>query len=439
MTASLALLGGQPIRTRPLGRRHPFGQAERDAALRVLDSGSLSGFLGSPGPFFNGGTEVRRFEAHCEAHFGYRHAVTVNSWTSGLMVCLGACGIGPGDEVICPPYTMSASAVSALFYGGVPVFADIDPLTCCLDPQSVRAKITERTRAIVVVHLFGYPANLTEIAAIAREFNLRVVEDAAQAPGTWHRGERVGGLVDIGGYSLNFHKHIQTGEGGIIVTNDDDLAERARLIRNHGENALESFPGENLQNLFGGNFRLTEISAAIGDAQLDRLDGILTAREERASILREGLQGLPGLTIPPLNEGERHSYYTFPLIYDEAVSGLPRADFLRAVQAEFPPAEGWDTSVIGGGYVAPLYWGRLFRERLGMGRANHPFSLAPQVTYERGDCPVCEELYRSTLVGTDLTREWAGVDEAQDLVRAVEKVLENAHHLATGPSAGDTR
>ncbi|MEI6414533.1 MAG: DegT/DnrJ/EryC1/StrS family aminotransferase, partial [Pseudomonadota bacterium] len=155
-----AILGGSPVRTQPFPSRRTMGAEERAAVLEVMDSDVLSAFIGGAGPLFLGGPKIRAFEQAWAERYGFRHAVSVNSWTSGLVMAIGAVGIEPGDEVICSPYTMSASATCALFYGGIPVFADIDPDTCCLDPKSVATRITERTRAIVVVHLFGHPADM---------------------------------------------------------------------------------------------------------------------------------------------------------------------------------------------------------------------------------------------------------------------------------------
>lgn len=416
------ILGGPKTRSKPLSGRHAFGTEEQAAVSQVLDSGCLSGFIGAKGSLFNGGPYIQKFEAECSEYFGYKHCITVNSWTTGLMACAGAIGISPGDEVICPPYTMSASATAVLFYGGIPVFADIDPIHCCIDPASIESKITERTKAIVAVHLFGYPCDLDAIQAIATKHNLKVIEDAAQAPGTKYQGKHVGGLIDIGGFSLNFHKHINTGEGGIIVTNNDEMAERCRLIRNHGENVLDDYPYEDLSNLIGSNYRLTELQAAIGSEQLKKLDLILEKRRTRAQILMDCLDELPGLSYPKLPDQAEHSYYTFPIIYDSAVNKIPRTRFIKALQAEMPEPEDWETTIVGQGYIKPLYWGRQYREKLGLGKMNFPFNLAPSIEYKKGDCPNCETLFLKTLITTDMVRDWAERDEMKDFARAIQKV-----------------
>lgn len=423
------ILGGPQTRKEPLSGRYSFGPEEQAAVSQVLNTGCLSGFIGAKGSLFNGGPYIQKFEAECSKYFGYKHCITVNSWTTGLMACAGAVGISPGDEVICPPFTMSASATAVLFYGGIPVFADIDPTHCCINPASIEAKITKRTKAIVAVHLFGYPCDLDTIQSIARKYSLKVIEDAAQAPGTMYQGKHVGGLIDIGGYSLNFHKHINTGEGGIIVTDNDEMAERCRLIRNHGENVLDDYPHKDLSNLIGSNYRLTEIQAAIGSQQLKKLDLILEKRRARAQILINCLDALPGLSYPKLPNHTEHSYYTFPIIYDSDVNIIPRTLFIKALQAEMPEPQNWETTIVGQGYIKPLYWGRQYREKLGLGKMNFPFNLAPHISYKKGDCPNCEKLFLKTLITTDMVRDWAKIDEIQDFAKAITKVYTNQSEI----------
>jgi dTDP-4-amino-4,6-dideoxygalactose transaminase len=429
MAQPLALLGGPPIRTRPFPHRTTMGAEERQAVLEVLDRDNLSGFFGSPGPLFLGGDKVRAFERAWAGRSGHAHAIAVNSWSTGLMTAVGAIGIEPGDEVICSPYSMSASATCALFYGGIPVFADIDPVSFCLDPASIERRITPRTRAIIVVHLFGGPADMDAIRALAAPRGIRVIEDAAQAPGVHYKGTPVGALQDIGGFSLNYHKHIHTGEGGMLVTNRDDLAARCQRIRNHGENVAAGL--DDLSNVIGSNYRLTELQAAIGIEQLKKLDGYLAHRAVLAEFLSGKLRALPGLTPPVVPAGCSHAFYVYPLRYDEAALGIPRALLARAVNAELPAPATWECTPLTEGYVEPLYLNPIYQRRIAIGRHGFPFTANPGVTYEypRGLCPVTERMYEREMLLSPLVREPLTADDLLDLARAFEKVVDNADRL----------
>lgn len=429
--SKLAILGGPQVRTREFPNRVSMGEEEKKAAMRVLDSDVLSGFVGAASQFFNGGSEVRTFEKLWATKYGFNNAISTNSWTTGLQVAIGAIGIEPGDEVICPPYTMSASATVALFYGGIPVFADLDPERFTIDPASIEEKITLRTRAIMVVHLFGYSADMDAIMSIAKKHNLKVIEDAAQAPGVLYKGTPVGAIGDIGGFSLNFHKHIHTGEGGLIVTNDDDLALRSQLIRNHGENATEAYNLEDISNTIGSNYRFTELQAAIGTEQLKKLDGMLEHRQKLGRYLDSRLKDISGLTIQKLEEGSTHSYYMYPVRFDEEVLGVPRNVFLKAVTAELPTPRYWDTTPFAEGYVKPLYLNPVYQKQIAIGKKGFPFNCNPGVKYNyaKGLCPVVEKLYEKQLLLSPLVREGITESDLSDFADAIEKVIFNIKSL----------
>lgn len=233
--SKLAIKGGKKIRTQKFLSSNTISKEEQAAANRVLKSGILSRFLGTWHEDFYGGPEVRAFEKEWAKYFKVKHAIAVNSATSGLFCAIGASGVGPGDEVIVSPYTMGASAIAPLIYNAIPVFADIEKDYFCVSPESIEKNITKRTKAIVAVDIFGQAYDANKINKIAKKHNLIVIEDCAQAPGASYKGKLTGTLGDIGIYSLNYHKHIHTGEGGVVVTNDDKLADKIRLIRNHAE------------------------------------------------------------------------------------------------------------------------------------------------------------------------------------------------------------
>jgi perosamine synthetase len=420
MTA-LALFGGAPAVTAPLPRFNAIGAEERARINEVLDRGLLSGFYGSWGEEFYGGPAVRAFEAAWRERFNCAHAVSVNSNTSGLVAAMGAIGLSPGDEVIVPPYTMSATAMAPLFYGGIPVFADVEDATFCLDPAKVEAAITPRTRAIIVTNLFGHPGPLAALRRLADARGLYLVEDNAQAPLALEDGRHAGTIGHIGVFSLNVHKHIQTGEGGVCCTDDAGLALRLQMIRNHAENIVADTGTTQLANMVGHNLRMAELTAAVGLAQLAKGDAIVAGRVALAEALSRGLDDLPGLTVPRVRPGCHHVYYTWSACIDPQALGVSRPTFLAALAAEGFPAYG--------GYVAPLYRLPLFRQRMAIGRDGFPFTLTNR-TYHDGLCPVTERLHDRELFFFEICAWNPGPNQIAQLVGAVEKVVAGRAQLA---------
>jgi dTDP-4-amino-4,6-dideoxygalactose transaminase len=417
----LAVEGGDPVLPRPLPIFNRIGQEEISAVARVLESGVLSAFLGAAGRQFLGGPMVRRLEeAWCEK-FLVRHAISVNSATSGLFAAIGAIGICPGDEVIVPPCTMSATVMAPLVYGGIPIFADIEPETFCIDPGSVRSRIGPRTKAIIAVNLFGHAARLAELKAIARQHRLFLIEDNAQAPLASEEHALSGTVGDIGVFSLNYHKHIHAGEGGVCVTNDDRLAERLQLIRNHGENAVEAMAMEDITNIVGFNYRLTEVGAAIALEQLKKLDVHVERAERIAARLTRLVRGLEGITPPLVRAGCRHVYYDWALRLDEQVLGVTRSQFSRALAAE-----GFPHSL---GYVPPLYWLPVFQQRRAFG--SYPFHLS-EARYPFGLCPVAERMHRKELLIFSATQYEPDEPTLELMADAIRKVHSHRTELPGG-------
>jgi perosamine synthetase len=417
----LALFGGEATLQQPMPPFNRIGDAEMHEVEQVMRSGELSGFVGELCDAFNGGPTIRKLEAAWIEKFCCKRAITVNSNTSGLIAAMGAVGISPGDEVIVPPYTMSATAMAPLIYGGIPVFVDIEPDYFCLDPALVRQAITPRTRAILVVNLFGHPAMLSELREIADSHGIFLIEDNAQAPLAMENGRYAGTIGHIGVFSLNRHKHIQTGEGGVCVTDDDALALRLSLIRNHGENLADPLELKDLTNLVGFNFRMTELSAAVGIAQLRRADEIIDERVALAERLTTGLSGLDGIAPPKVRADCSHVYYVWVARYDARVTGVSRKLFSEALAAE-----GF---VNGTGYVKPLYKLPQFRKRIAFGGSGYPFNLTNQA-YATGQNPVCERMYEEEILEFFICSFDPDDQQQNQLIDAFHKVYENIDGLA---------
>ena len=425
MTSPLAIHGGTPTIPAPLAPFKSMGPEEEQAVVEVVRSGVLSAYIGAPGDGFMGGTQIRAFEKKAAEHFGVKHALGVNSWTSGLIAMVGAIGIEPGDEIITTPWTMSATAMAILHCNGIPVFADIDRETFNIDPDEVEKLITPRTRAIMLVDIFGQPADVARLREIADRHGLKLLGDTAQAPGSLHDGSFTGTEVDIGGFSLNYHKHIHCGEGGILVTNDDAMAGRLALIRNHAESVIKSSDPAELANMIGYNFRMGELEAAIASSQLDKLGERVADRQRVARELNEGLSGLEGLSTPRVVEDATHVYYVYGMQIDEAKTGVGRAALVDALQAEGVPG-------LMRGYVN-VHRLPIFEQQIAYGTKGFPWSLRAgerNFAYGTGTCPVAEELHDRTFIGINLCMYQLPSDEVAQVVEAFQKVWTNRDALA---------
>lgn len=425
----LAINGGKKIRYKKFPRYNLIDEKEIEIVTNVLKRGVLSKFLGCWDKDFYGGDEIQSFEKEWSEYFKIKHTVSVNSASSGLHIALGACGIGFNDEVIVTPYSMSVSATAPLLWNATPVFADINKNSLCLDVKSIEKKITKNTKAIIVVHLFGYPAEMDEIMNIAKKYNLFVIEDAAQAPDAIYKGKKVGTIGDIGVFSLNYHKHIHTGEGGMCVTNSDELATRMQLIRNHAESVIEDMNYDRLDNMLGFNFRLTEIQAAIARIQLKKLKDEVDIRNKYAKKYNEALKTIDFIEIIQNSSNRLHSFYVQGFLFNEKKAGISRKKYLDAVRAELEVVEGRENEgvPIYEGYSKPLYLLPLFQKR--QVYKDVGFAFKNNISYSKGICPVVEKLYEKELFFHDFTRSPLNEKDIEDVINAYIKVSENIDEL----------
>lgn len=430
----LAINGGKKVRTKKFPAYRTVGKEEEKAVLRVLRSGVLSRFLGTWHEDFYGGPEVRAFEREWAKYYGVKYVVSVNSATAALYAAVGASGIEPGEEVIVSPYTMCASATAAVVYGAIPVFADIEPDYFCLDPKSIEERITDKTRAIIVVDIFGQVYDVEAINKLARKHNLVVIEDCAQAPGVKYKGKYAGTFGDIGVFSLNYHKHVHTGEGGMVVTNNKKYAEKLQLIRNHGEAVVEGKGVRDLSNMVGFNYRMTELEAAIGRIQLKKVKKLITVRRKNVEYLNDKLKKIPGIKPVKIRSGAEHAYYLQPLLFDQKEVGMERNKFIEAVKAELPVTELRETEgvKISSGYVKPLYMLPMYQQKIAFGSKGYPwtsFENGKKIQYKKGLCPVAEKLYSEELFYHELMRPPMTKADLDDVVAAFEKVWQNRKEL----------
>lgn len=409
----LALLGGIPVRREPFPPYNTIGKAEKGNALKVLDSGLLSGFVATPGADFLGGKEVQGLESDFCNFFGTDYAISFNSASSALHACLAAARVGKGDEVIVSPYTMSASATAAIICGAIPVFVDIEPDTFCMDVDQVVKALTARTKAIMVVNIFGQPADLYPLRKLADQNDLILIEDNAQAPGSRYNGRYAGTVGHMGVFSLNRHKTIQCGEGGVAVTDNSELTYRLRLIRNHGEVVQAQLSHEEQNpahfDIIGYNYRLTDLQAAVARPQLARLEQLNKHRVELADYLSLGLKDYTFLIPPKIREGCSHVYYLYPMIYRQEVLGISRDLFIKALIAEGMPVAN---------YVEPLYRLPIYNNL-----------LSGMADYSPERFPVVEDLWQSTMITTSLCRQPLTKDHTKEFLVAVDKVAHGAKKM----------
>jgi perosamine synthetase len=388
--AKLAIDGGTPVRPTllPYGRQS-VDEADIAAVIEVLR-----------GDWLTTGPKVGEYEAAWVERVGAQYAVAVSSGTAALHAATFAAGIGPGDEVIVPAMTFAASANCVLYQGGIPVFADVQPDTLNVDPVAVERAVTPRTRAIVTVDYAGQPADLDELRDITGQHGLVLIEDAAHAVGATYRGKPVGALSHVTAFSTHPVKHVTTGEGGLITTDDGSLAQRMRWFRNHGittDHRQRAEKGGWYYEMvdLGYNYRLPDINCALGLSQLRKLDEWLARRRDIAAQYHQAFSDLPAIRPLTVSPDREPAWHIYPVLLD--------LDRLRADRAQVFAALRAENIGVNVHYI-PVYW--------------HPYYA--RRGYARGLCPAAEAAYER-LITLPLFPAMSDADVA-DVIEAVRKV-----------------
>lgn len=381
LESALAINGGTKVWNNGFPTWPSFSEETIQAAMEPLRTGKVNYWTGSIG---------MKFESEWAKWLGVRNAISVTNGTAALHTALAALNVGPGDEVICPSYSFIASSFCALQAGALPVFADVG-FDHLIDPAGIEEKITERTKAIIVVHLYGAVADMDPILAVAKKYHLKVVEDCAQCFGGVYKGRKAGTLGDAGCFSFCQSKHFTTGgEGGMVVTDDDDLAWECRSFRDHGYDVKERLNLLELEGKLmyihkrvGFNFRMTEIQSQIGLCELARFDSWnLKNRVRNGRLLKAALEKHPLVMHAPVDTAERqNAYWWAPFVLDTDKLTCSIKAFIQAVAAEGVPVYGvlWPE----------MYKERAYIERNGFGVAKYPFfdPKARNIDYSQVDCP----------------------------------------------------
>ncbi len=416
--ATLAINGGAPIRKdKPYpsvgsAAGRTFGKEELANLTEVIESGMLNR---------SGGKFVPQVEQKWAKHLGVKHCTVSTSGTAAIHVAVGAINPNPGDEIITGPITDMGTVIPILAQNCIPVFADLRRDNIGLDAADVERRITERTKAIIPVHLCGNATDMDPLMALAEKYNLKVIEDCSQAYGTLYKGKHVGTIGHMGTFSLQQSKHISTGDGGLTVTNDDALGERAVLFANKG------WPnyGKSERNyvMFGMCYRMTELQAAVLDAQIGKVDWVTARRNEIGDMICAAVGDCEGLEVPGVSEGGKHTYWFLPLLVDQEQLGIPTSKLAQALSAEGAPC--------GAHYIGqPIFMYDLLRQKKIYGDSTYPFSLQPagqEVRYQKGECPQTERILDDLLQVS--VNEMMTDEDVSDIIACFEKVWANLDEL----------
>ena len=405
----LALFGGKPVRTKPFPKRAPFGPDEEREVLEALRSQNL---------FFPTGSKVYRFIEEFKKLFNVKYAVASTSGTAAIHVALGALNLNPGDEVITSPITDMGTVAPILLQNCIPVFADVDIGTYCIDPEDVERKITDKTRAIIVVHCWGQPADMYRIMEIARKHDLYVIEDCAQAHYVHYKGRLTGTMGDLGAFSFQMSKHITCGDGGLTITNSEEFARRMELFIDKGCDWTPDRRYRLKYEFLAPCYRMTELQGAVLLAQLRKLPWVVRRRQELGDLLTKKISNIPGLHPLKRIEGVECGYWSYPIRIEEEVLNISRDLFMKALSAEGIPVGGpWPGK--------PLYLYSMLKNQVTYGDSRCPFSCpryGRQIEYREGLCPRAEMLEQQHF--TIPINEFYAEEDIEDIAEAIHKVAE---------------
>ena len=407
MVEKPAIYGGKPVRKEPLKIRRPIGNEELEEIKDVIKSGRL---------FRWSGTKVSSFEKEFAKFYGVKYAIACTSGTASIHIAIGSINPDPCSEVITTPITDMGTVLPILAQNCIPVFADINEDDYTLDPSDVERRITEKTKIIIPVHQFGFPCDMDPIMELAEKYDLYVIEDCCQAYLAEYKGKLVGTIGHMGCFSLQMSKHMTTGEGGIVITNDEELAKRAKLFMDKGWLREAGATARNYL-MFGLNYRMTELQGAIALAQLRKVKWVVQRRREIGERITKELSDLDGLHLPKSTKDRKHSFWLYPIRIDVKVLGVNNVEFARALNAEGIPA--------GAGYLGEvLYMAPYLRHKRVYGNSKCPFECPlygrSRVEYKKGLCPNAEKTLKElvTIPCNELFTE----EDVDDIIRAVEKI-----------------
>ena len=401
----LAIDGGQPVRTKSFPSGEKVGKEELEQLEQVIASGNM--FQGA---------KVQEFREGFANMYGAKYCASSTSGTASLHVGVAMVNPNPGDEIITSPITDIGTIIPIIYQNCIPIFADIEPYTWNMDAADLEHKITEKTKAIIVVHLFGNAADMDAIMEVARRHNIPVIEDCSQAHRSTYKGKLVGTIGEIGCFSLQQSKHMTTGDGGMTITDDDDYGARGTFFVDKGWQ--RELPGARQYIMLGMNYRMTELQAAVGIAQLGKVGPVTNLRNRNGDLLTELISAVSGITTQGVIEGSKHTYWQYGLTVD------PDANFTADQFSQALSKEGISSGAHYIGKPIFLCQQALVNKTI-FGDSHHPFDLPSarkDIEYVEGLCPITEDILNRMV--TVSISQFLEEEDVKDIAKGIRKVAE---------------